>query len=205
MSCIYCGHYILYKLKNGYYKCAKCKRKFSPKKLERKAQILKGFLDELVPKKIAEKYNISYATVVKEIKHIRKVITMKCENEFLKKQEIKEFEEYLYIPKTNKKNIDSIYKAQNFLTIDYGDKIYNILLSDMKNYDNLDVNEIHSILRQNRIIKIYEKKNIKLFWEYFENFITKFNGVNKNNFFYYLKEAEFRFNKYKLKVEDIVR
>jgi DNA-directed RNA polymerase subunit RPC12/RpoP/transposase-like protein len=203
MSCIYCEHYILYKLKNGYYKCARCKRKFSPKKIEKKAKILKGFLDELTPFEISKKYSISYATVVKEIKHIRRIIANICEEEFLKKEDIKEFEEYLYIPKSLKRNKNSIYKAQNFLTIDYGGKIYNIMLSNMKNYETLSPEEIKSIFRQSRIIKIYEKTLIKKFWLYFEEFIKRFKGVSEEEFFYYLKEAEFRFNGYKIEVKDL--
>jgi DNA-directed RNA polymerase subunit RPC12/RpoP/transposase-like protein len=204
MSCIYCNHYILYKTKEGYYKCAKCKRKFSPKKIERKAKILKGFLDELTPTQISKKYNISYATVVKEIKKIRETIVKICEEEFLKKNQIIEFEEYLYIPKTLKNDKNSIYKAQNFLTIDYGGKIYNIMLSNMKIYENLEYEEIKSMLRQSKIIKIQTKANLLKFWEYFENFILKFKGINEKNFFYYLKEAEFRFNKLKIEVSDII-
>ena len=204
MSCIYCEHYILYKLKNGYYKCAKCKRKFSPKKIDRKAKILKGFLDELKPTEISEKYNISYATVVKEIKHIRRVIANICEEEFLKKENIKEFEEYLYIPQSLKRNPNSIYKAQNFLTIDYGGKIYNIMLSNMKNYKILTPKEIKSMFRQSRIIKIYEKTLIKKFWLYFEEFIKRFKGISEEEFFYYLKEAEFRFNNYKIELKEII-
>ena len=204
MSCVYCDHYILYKLKDGYYKCAKCKRKFSPKKIDRKAKILHAFLMELTPSKISEKYNFAYASVVKEIQHIREVMAKICEDEFLKKNEITEFDEYLYIPKTNKKNIHSIYKAQNFLTIDYEGKIYNILLNDMKVYENMDPEEIKKLMRQSHIIKIKQNINIPMFWEYFENFITKFKGIKKDKFFYYLKEAEFRFNKFKIEVKDIV-
>ncbi len=196
MSCVYCGHYILYKLKDGNFKCAKCKRKFSPKKLTRKAQILKGFLDELNPNEISKKYNISYASVIKEIKNIRIIMAKICEDEFLKKEDIKEFEEYIYLS-------GSLKNAQNFLTIDFGGKIYNIMLSSLKNY-NFDEKEIKKMLKQSRIIKIYEKKLIKEFWVYFENFMKKFKGINKENFFYYLKEAEFRFNNYKIEVKDLI-
>ena len=196
MSCIYCGHYILYKLKEGNFKCAKCKRKFSIKKIERKAKILKGFLDELNPNEISKKYNISYATVVKEIKNIRMVIAKICEDEFLKKDDIKEFEEYIYIPNKN------IKSAQNFLTIDFGGRIYNIMLSSLKNYD-FNEKEIKSFFKQNKIIKIYDKKTIKEFWAYFENFMKRFKGIKEDNFFYYLKEAEFRFNNYKIEVKDL--
>ena len=198
MSCIYCGHYILYKLKDGNFKCAKCKRKFSSKKLERKAKILKGFLDELTPSEISKKYNISYATVVKEVQNIRKVIAQICEEHFLRKETIKEFEEYLYIPKNK-----NIKKAQNFLTIDFGGKIYNVMLSSLKNYD-YNEKEIKSLCMQSRIIKIYDKKLIKEFWLYFEEFIKKYRGISEEQFFYYLKEAEFRFNKYKIEVKDII-
>ncbi len=198
MSCVYCGHYILYKLNDGNFKCAKCKRKFSPKKLQRKAKILKGFLDELTPNEISQKYNISYATVVKEIKNIRIVMAQICEEHFLKKEDIKEFEEYLYIPKNK-----NIKKAQNFLTIDFGGKIYNIMLSSLKNYD-YNEEEIKYLCTQSRIIKIYDKKLIKEFWLYFEEFIKKYKGISEKQFFYYLKEAEFRFNGYKIEVKDLI-
>ena len=199
MNCIYCNYYILYKLNNGYYKCAKCKRKFSPKKIERKAKILKAFLNELTPHQASKKYNISYATIVKEYKLIRKIITQICEEEFLKKEEIKEFEEYLYIPKNK-----SILNAQNFLTIDYGGKVYNIMLSSMKNYSLYSEEEIKKFLRQSKIIKLQNRLIIYQFWEYFENFIKKFRGVNENNFFLYLKEAEFRFNNFKISLKYII-
>ena len=198
MSCIYCGHYILYKLKEGNYKCARCKKKFSPKKIDRKAKILKSFLNEMTPTQIAKKYNFSYASVVSEIKHIRLVMAKICEEKFLEKQTIKEFEEYLYIPNKD------IHKAQNFLTIDYGD-IYNIMLSDMKSYENMDDSEIKNMFIQSRIIKYQNHIKIQEFWDYFEKFIKKFRGVDKNNFFYYLKETEFRFNNFKIELKDILK
>ena len=195
MSCVYCNHYILYKLNDGSLKCARCKRKISIKKIERKARILKGFLDELTPNEVSKKYSISYATVVKEFKNIREVIVRICEEEFLKKEEIKEFEEYIYIPKDK-------LKAQNFLTIDFGGKIYNVMLSSLKNYD-LESIDIDKLFFQNRIIKIHNKRLIQEFWNYFEEFIRKFRGVSEESFFYYLKEAEFRFNGYKIDVKDL--
>ena len=198
MSCIYCGHYILYKLKDGNYKCARCKKKFSPRKLDRKAKILKSFLEELTPIEITNKYNFSYVSVVNEIKYIRLIMAKICENKFLLKQNIIEFEEYLYIPNKD------IYKAQNFLTIDYG-YIYNIMLSDMKNYEKMSEKEIKALFLQSRIIKYQNHIKIQEFWDYFENFIKKFRGINKKNFFYYLKEAEFRFNKFEIFLENIIK
>jgi len=196
MSCIYCNHYILYKLSDGNYKCARCKKKFSPKKIDRKAKILQAFLKELTPTEIAKKYNFSYVSVVNEIKHIRLVMAKICEEKFLEKQNIQEFEEYLYIPNKN------IYKSQNFLTIDYG-YIYNIMLSDMKNYQNMSEKNIRNMFIQSRIIKYQNHIKIYQFWDYFENFIKKFRGISNDNFFYYLKESEFRYNNFSINLSDL--
>ena len=190
-KCIYCGHYILYKLSEGNLKCAKCKRKFSPKKIKRKEIILKLFLDGFTPMQIVQQTQFAYASIVKEIKNIRISMAQICEEKFLEKNHILEFEEYLYIPNKD------IYKAENFLTIDYGN-IYNILLSDMKNYENLSQKEIKSMFLQRRIIKYQNHIKIQEFWDYFESFIKKYRGIKKENFFYYLKEAEFRFNKFQI-------
>ena len=47
----------------------------------------------------------------------------------------------------------------------------------------------------NKISKIQKKENIiASFWIYFEESILKYKGINKQNFFYYLKEIEFKFN-----------
>ena len=46
----------------------------------------------------------------------------------------------------------------------------------------------------NKISKIQKKENIiASFWIFFEESIVKYKGINKENFFYYLKEIEFKF------------
>ena len=178
MKCIYCNHYILYDLKNGSYKCAKCKRKFSTKKLDRKKRILRDFLQGFNPTEISKKENISYASVVKEIQNIRKVMASICEKEYLKKENIEEFNEYQF------NNI-------SFLTISYGAKVYNLLLTTTPSL-------------QSQLININSNKTIPKFWRYFEKFMKKFKGIKEENFFYYLKEAEFRFNKFEIDVIDLI-
>jgi transposase-like protein len=74
----------------------------------------------------------------------------------------------------------------------------------MINYKILTPEEIKSMFRQSRIIKIYEKTLIKKFWLYFEEFIKRFKGISEEEFFYYLKEAEFRFNNYKIELKNII-
>ncbi|HGZ70211.1 MAG TPA: hypothetical protein ENK74_02335 [Nitratifractor sp.] len=51
-------------------------------------------------------------------------------------------------------------------------------------------------LRFNRVSKISTAQStIRDFWNYFEKFIIQYKGVKSENFIYYLKEAEWRFNK----------
>ena len=45
------------------------------------------------------------------------------------------------------------------------------------------------------IAKLEKKRNtITAFWDFFEATITRYKGVKTDNFVYYLKEAEFKFN-----------
>ena len=47
----------------------------------------------------------------------------------------------------------------------------------------------------NKISKLEKKETIiQKFWEFFELSILKYKGVKEENFFYYLKEIEFKFN-----------
>ena len=53
-------------------------------------------------------------------------------------------------------------------------------------------------LNFNKVAKLSKAQNtITEFWEYFETFILQYKGVSNEQFIFYLKEAEWRFNKQK--------
>lgn len=55
---------------------------------------------------------------------------------------------------------------------------------------------LEKYLRYHTISKLSaEHSTIRNFWEYFENFILKFKGISDERFIFYLKEAEWRFNR----------
>jgi transposase-like protein len=55
--------------------------------------------------------------------------------------------------------------------------------------------EFSKFMMLNKISKTQKRENlITKFWNYFEDSILKYNGINDENFFYYLKEIEFKFN-----------
>ena len=77
------------------------------------------------------------------------------------------------------------------------------MLSDMKNYQNMSEKNIRNMFIQSRIIKYQNHIKIYQFWDYFENFIKKFRGISNDNFFYYLKESEFRYNNFSINLSDL--
>ena len=90
------------------------------------------------------------------------------------------------------------------MTFNYEDKVYNLLMPRLHRYKNqfLDdgieetyFKEFSRFMMLNKISKIQKKENIiASFWIFFEESIVKYKGINKENFFYYLKEIEFKFN-----------
>ena len=124
------------------------------------------------------------------------------EADFAKKTKTEAYGEYIYLPKYKKGEKRYIFDAFNFLTFNYGGKIYNIPLCDLSRYkpaflqdglEELYFKEFEHFLRRSHI-QSSEDELIRSFWNYFESFITRYRGVGRENFFLYLKEAEFRFN-----------
>lgn len=196
-NCIACNHRILYTLSNGYKKCSRCKKKFSPKKIIQKLQIVEGFCNGVSANFLAKQLNVNYATVTKVYEKCRVLCAHLSQDSFEKHEDyIQEYDEYLYLPKYKKSNPNSLYEAQNFLIFDYG-KIYTLTLpfsSKFLHYDK-DPKELKKFLRESKIAKLVSSLNtINEFCLYFEEYIKKYKGVSEQNFHYYLKEIEFKFN-----------
>lgn len=203
MRCIYCDHTKLYSLKTGQFKCAECKRKFSPKKVQTDQELVECFCENISAHKTSTKLNLNYVTVKKRYELFRRLIANFLENEYQGK-DVKEYDEYVYLEKSKKKVKENIFDAQNFLTFNYDDKIYNILMPNLNKYkseflsagsDEVYFKEFSKFMMFNKISKTNKRENlITRFWLFFEDEILKYKGVSGENFFYYLKEIEFKFN-----------
>ncbi|NPA73435.1 MAG: transposase [Epsilonproteobacteria bacterium] len=203
MKCKYCENETFYTLKNGYLKCKVCKRKFSPKKIEKELNILECFCKGLNALECSNKTSLNYLTVKKRYDLFRKKIALFCEENFQGKEVI-EYDEYIYLEKSKKKEQSKIFDAVDFLTFHYENKIYNLLLPSLNKYknellsDGIDqayYKEFSNFMMFNKISKLQKRENLIVkFWNFFENEIVKYKGVKRENFFYYLKECEFRFN-----------
>ncbi|QOY52773.1 transposase [Candidatus Sulfurimonas baltica] len=203
MKCIYCNNEKLYKLKSAQFKCSKCKKKFSPKRVEKDLSIIESFCENLSINQTSKKLSINYVSVKNRYELFRRLIANHLEESYRDKTVI-EYDEYIYLPKSKKKIKENIFDAQNFLTFHYEDKVYNLLMTKLNIHKNqfLDdgvgdayFKEFSKFMMYNKISKTQKRENIiTKFWLFFEDSILKYKGIKDENFFYYLKEIEFKFN-----------
>jgi len=201
-SCPFCGFEKLYILADKKLKCAKCKKKISPSKIERENRIIECFCKNLTPLECSKTANLHYVTVKKRYDEFRKTIAIYMEKEYQNRESITAYEEYIYLENSKRKDKKYIFDAYNFLTFEFDNKIYNLMMPDLSRYklaflkdelESLYYKEFEKFLRTSKVSGSSSAR-IERFWLYFEEFIKKFRGIKRENFFYYLKEAEFRFN-----------
>lgn len=201
--CSYCNSKQIYFLKNEHIKCGSCKKKYSIKKVKRDKEVIKSFCNDITALDASKMLKLNYVTIQRRYKEYRELVAdFLDENHHYIEKNSNEFDEYIYM-----KN-DNIYSAQNFLTYRYKNYIYNLMLPSLHKYRtyNKTDEELSKFLFLNRISKLESKNNlINEFWNFFENFLKKFKGVDSSNFVYYLKEAEFKFNYDKKSQEEILQ
>jgi len=213
MNCPYCNHNILYTLKTGQKKCKNCLRKFSEKKFLFEKKVINLFCENFTVNRCVKEHNLNYITIQKKYENYRKLLANFLEEQYRNK-DVKEYDEYIYLEQSKQKVKKNIFDAINFMTFNYEDKVYNLLMPNLHRYKNqfLDdgvdetyFKEFSKFMMLNKISKIQKKENIiASFWIYFEESILKYKGIDKDNFFYYLKEIEFKFNYTKLEQANIL-
>lgn len=202
--CLYC-HHPLYTLGDGMVKCSVCKKKYSTKRVAQIKALIQLFCEDENALNASKTLELSYATVLKYYQTFRHLCAEYCEAQYeIYRTAESQYEEYLYIEKSKRRDKAAIFDSHNFLTFSYKQHVYTLLMPSLGMFkqqfleDNLEgvyVKEFSKFMRTSKIIKISEHDNaITKFWHYFEQFITIFKGVSNEHFPYYLKEAEFKFN-----------
>ncbi len=204
-ACIHCGTERLYTLGDGTVKCSSCRRRYSPKKLRRRLGLIEAFCSDLTAREAAARLDINYVTAKKFYDTLRSLLLEALEQSYSNhSEEVLEYDEYLYLDHSKRKEKRYIFDAHNFLTFDYGGRVYNILMPSLNRYkksfladglDELYYSEFSKFLKIHRIAKLRSIDNtIVRFWKFLDEFMKKYKGVKRDNFIYYLKEAEFKFN-----------
>lgn len=203
-TCLYC-HNPLYQLGDGMLKCSSCKKKQSPERINKIMTLIYAFVQDENAYSASKRLKLSYVSTHRYYETFRTLCARICEDEYEEVREKPcEYEEYFYIEKSKRHKPSAVFEAQNFLTFDYDEHLYTIVMPSMKKYrqqfinDNLEdvyATEIARFKRQSRIIKVSKRyNNIVLFWDFFERSIVRYKGITQEYFPYYLKEMEFKFN-----------
>jgi len=167
--------------------------------------IINSFINNESALKLSKRTKISYTSLKKYYDILRVLSAQICEEEYeLIHIQKCEYEEYYYLEKSKKLKCEAIFDAQNFLTFDYSNHIYTILMPSLQQYkkqfleDSVEggyIDEFNKFKRNSKIIKVDNHyNNIVSFWNYFEKSILKYKGVKNDSFIYFLKECEFKYN-----------
>jgi len=203
-NCFYCQA-PLYKLGDGRVKCSYCKSRYSPQKLQREIDLIELFCRDFTALKASKELKVNYITAKKAFDKFRKKLALFLEDEYEQnRQNLLEYDEYLYLDSVKRGDKRYIFDGFDFLTFDYGGRVYNILMPSLQKYkksllddelEDIYYREFSKFLTIYRVAKISSHENtIVKFWRFFDSFFRKYKGIKRENFFYYLKEAEFKFN-----------
>ena len=203
-KCLYCQNNV-YRLQDGRIKCSTCHKKLSLQKINKIIMLIDGFINDESALSLSKRNKLSYISVKNYYDIFRMICAKISESEYEDLSERTcEYEEYFYLEKSKKSDKEAVFDAHNFLTFDYNNHIYTLLMPSLQQYksqfieDNVTqtyINEFNKFKRNNKIIKVSKHvNNIVKFWKYFEKAILKYKGIQNDNFIYFLKECEFKYN-----------
>ena len=221
-TCIFCDKYGLYRLADKRVKCKHCKKYYSLTKLRRDMLVLYYFYLELSARKNAKELNLDYDTIQSRFMQFRKLIADYCNAEANKLNgELELDESYFGGRRKGNRGRGANNKAIVFGILERKGKIYTkvvenvsaeTLMNEIQNktlkgsvfftdgfrsYNDLKQYGKHNIIRHDKDEFAKEKNHIngiEGFWSFAKERFHKYHGIKKNNYPFYLKEMEFRFN-----------
>jgi len=202
--CPFCGSKRLYIITKTSFKCSRCKRKYSFLKLEKDKQIMEYFCKDISANECAKSLHINYKSVKDRYMDFRKLLLLHVEAKYNQNHtEFNEYDEYYFLPKNKRGKVKYLFDAIGILGMVYDSCVYTLQLPDqfshIKNaHHDLKITymkEYAKFLNRYKIVH-FEKFDSKLirFWIFLEDKLLHFKGISKENFIYYLKEYEFKFN-----------
>ena len=208
MICQNCNNTTFYTLANDYIKCKTCAKKYSLKKLQKDDLIIIKFCENKNALKISKELELNYKTVKDRFDIFRKKIALFLEHEYNNSiHDYNEYEEFYYIKeREKKKKKKSLSESINIMGFYSNKKVYTLLMPKIgrRAFDiedgfiqYLNWNKIHSLNSH--------QTNLNIFWKFLEDNLKKYKGFEEDNFFYYLKESEFKFNYTKDEQIEILR
>lgn len=198
MNCPKCNTPRLYTLENGYKKCPHCHHKFSLKKYEQDLAVIEHFCSNINASQSAAVLQVNYRTVANKYMLFRKLIAQYLEELYHTQiHSENSYEEHYYFTQRQKnKKRKSLYEAINIIGFYSNGMIFTLLMPKLtktllQEHDKSFEKYLswHKLQSQDAY-----KTPLKVFWVYLEKNLKKYKGIQEENFFYYLKECEFKYN-----------
>lgn len=201
-QCIFCGQTKLYEVSSTQYRCISCKRTFSHAKQATEMQILNAFIANQSAHECATHLQLNYLTVSKTYHKLRLLLIEHSEALYAEQTNtFSQYDEYYFLPTYKRGKPKYLFDAIGILGMLYGKRIHTLLLPDqfahLKNLEDTSIEkETYARYLNQHKVAHYESFDNALvdFWHFLENWLDHFKGIKKENFIYYLKEAEFKFN-----------
>lgn len=221
-KCIFCNKYGLYRLADKRVKCKHCNKRYSLNQLKRNMLVLYYFYLEISARKSAKELEIDYQTVQSRFMQFRKLIAEYCNTEAKKLNgEIEIDESYFGGKRKGQRGRGAKNKTIVLGILERKGKIYtNIvenvsaetLMSEIENktlkgsvfytdgwksYASLHQFGKHNIIDHDKeLVDINHNhiNGIEGFWSFAKERFHKYHGIDKENYPFYVKEMEFRFN-----------
>lgn len=198
IQCPRCKNKKLYELANGYKKCKQCHKKFSLKKILQEVEIIEAFCSNNNALQTSKRLNVNYRTVSNKYTLFRKLIAQYLEDIYQESHdETTSYEEHYYFTSRQKKCKEkSLYDAINIIGFFKNKKVYTLLMPVLqKSYDMKNDKEYERYLYWHKLQSKHAYKTpLHVFFAFLEQYLKKYKGVDNENFFYYLKECEFKYN-----------
>ena len=197
MICPNCKNKDFYNLANDYIKCKKCAKKLSLKKIEKDKLIIQKFCENKTAFEVANELKLNYKTVKDRFDVLRQKIAVYSEDIYNSSiKDNTEYEEFYYLKEREKvKKKKSLSEAVNIIGFYSNQKVYTLLMPKIGNRA-FDVED--GFIQYLSWYKIHSQNahqtKLNRFWKFLEKNLKKHKGVYEDNFFYYLKEYEFKFN-----------
>jgi len=201
-ACIFCGHTKLYHVTSTQSRCVTCKRTFSHVKYAQTLEILECFIDNNSAYECATLLGLNYLTVAKRYQKLRLLLMAHSETFYAEQKEtFSQYDEYYFLPTCKRGKPKYLFDAIGILGMLYDKRIHTLLLPDqfahLKNLEETSIEKetYARYLNQHKMAHYESFENALVdFWHFLEEWMDHFKGVQKENFIYYLKEAEFKFN-----------
>ncbi|MFV7790646.1 hypothetical protein ACNSOP_08820 [Aliarcobacter lanthieri] len=197
MICPNCEHKEFYTLANNYIKCKKCTKKLSLKKIAKEKFIIEKFCEDKNALQTAKELDLNYKTVKDRFDFFRKKIAIFLEDIYHSSiKDNTEYEEFYYIKnREKKKKRKSLSEAINIIGFYSNQRVYTLLMPKIGNRA-FDIED--GFIQYLNWYKIHSQNahqtKLNEFWKFLESNLRKYKGIDEDNFFYYLKEYEFKFN-----------